>query len=59
MSIKDDILEAKEEIETLKKRNGKSLALEILQDLKRDNKTLKVLLTISILVNIAIALILR
>jgi len=36
---------------------NKSLAVEIIQDLKRDNKILKILLAISILVNIAIVII--
>lgn len=36
---------------------NKSLAVEIIQDLKRDNKILKILLAISILINIAIVII--
>lgn len=36
---------------------NKSLAVEIIQDLKKDNKILKILLAISILVNIAIVII--
>lgn len=36
--------------------NKKSFAMEILSDLKRDNTTLKILLGISILVNVLIVL---
>lgn len=57
MSIKDDVLELKEEVKQMQEQN-KSLATEILGDLKRENKSLKVLLGISIIVNVLIALIL-
>ena len=57
MGIKDDILEAKQEVEEIKEEH--SLAYEILLDYKRNCKTLKVLLGISILTNILIEIILK
>ena len=57
MGIKDDILEAKQEVKEIKEEH--SLAYEILLDYKRNCKTLKVLLGISILTNILIAIILK
>lgn len=57
MNIKDDVIELKEEVKKMQEQN-KSLASEILGDLKRENKILKVLLGISIIVNVLIALIL-
>lgn len=36
--------------------NKKSFAMEIMQDLKRDNTTLKILLGISIIVNVLIVI---
>lgn len=38
---------------------GNSIALDILKDYKKQNKTLKVILSISIITNIVIALILK
>ena len=57
MGIKDDILEAKQEIEEIKEEH--SLAYEIILEYKKNCKTLKVLLGISILTNILIAIILK
>ena len=58
MSLKDDILDLKEEVLEMQEKN-KSLASEVLSDLKGENTTLKVLLGISILTNILIAIILK
>ena len=58
MSLKDDILDLKEEVLEMQEKN-KSLASEVLSDLKKENTTLKVLLGISILTNILIAIILK
>lgn len=47
MSIKD---------EKVAKNNDKSIAMMILEDLKKENKHLKILLGVSILVNIIVAI---
>ena len=57
MGIKEDILEAKQEVEEIKEEH--SLAYEIILEYKKNCKTLKVLLGISILTNILIAIILK
>lgn len=58
MSLKDDIKDVQEETKNLEKEiNNNSLALDILHDLKQENKALKVLLGLSILVNVLIAII--
>ena len=57
--IKDDVKEIQTETKELRDTINGGLAMSILRDYKRDNKTLKTLLLVSILVNIAIVLILR
>lgn len=58
MSLKDDIKDVQEETKDLKKQvKEHSLALELLHELKKENTTLKVLLSISILINGLIAII--
>lgn len=58
MSLKNDIKDVQEETKNLEKEiNNNSLALDILHDLKQENKALKVLLGLSILVNVLIAII--
>ena len=55
MSLKDDVKDLKEETKEVKQEH--SIAWEIIHDLKIENTTLKVLLGISILVNVLIAII--
>lgn len=58
MSIKDDIKDVQEETNDIKQQvKDHSLAWEIIHDLKVENTTIKVLLGISILVNVLIAII--
>lgn len=58
MSLKDDIKDVQDETNDIKKRvKERSLAMEILHDYKVQNNTLKILLGISILVNVLIAII--
>lgn len=60
MSIKDDVKDVKTETKNLKdKVYQQSLASEILHDLKIENKTIKILLGISIAVNVLIVVLLR
>ena len=54
MGIKEDILEAKQEV-----KEEHSLAYEIILEYKKSCKALKILLGISILVNVLIAIILK
>ena len=58
MSLKEDIKEVKDEAKKINKAN-RGFALEILHEYKVENKTLKILLAISILSNIIIALLLK
>lgn len=55
MNLKDN-KEGQEKDKDLKKQTSKSLAYEILKDYKTENTTLKVLLGLSIIVNIIIIL---
>lgn len=58
MSLKDDIKDVQNETKDVKEQvKEHSLAMEILHDLKVENMTLKILLGISILVNVLIAII--
>lgn len=58
MSLKDDIKDVQDETNDIKKQvKERSLAMEILHDYKVQNNTLKILLGISILVNVLIAII--
>lgn len=58
MSLKDDIKDVQKETKDVKEQvKEHSLAMEILHDLKVENMTLKILLGISILVNVLIAII--
>jgi len=58
MSLKDDIKDVQDETNDIKKQvKDHSLAWEIIHDLKVENNTIKVLLGISILVNVLIAII--
>lgn len=58
MSLKDDIKDVQKETKDVKEQvREHSLAMEILHDLKVENMTLKILLGISILVNVLIAII--
>ena len=58
MSLKDDIKDVQKETKDVKEQvKERSLAMEILHDLKVENMTLKILLGISILVNVLIAII--
>ena len=58
MSIKEDIKEVKEQAQDLETQvKEHSLAWEMLHDYKMENITLKVLLGISIMVNVLIAII--
>lgn len=58
MSLKDDIKDVQDETNDIKKQvKEHSLAWEIIHDLKVENNTIKVLLGISILVNVLIAII--
>jgi hypothetical protein len=60
MSLRDDIKEVQKETENLEQEVYKgSFAMEILHDQKVENKTIKILLGISILVNIIIVLLLK
>lgn len=58
MSLKQDLKDVQEETSNIKQQvKEHSLAWEILHDYKKENTTLKVLLGISILVNVLIAFI--
>lgn len=58
MSLKDDIKDVEKETKDIKEQvKDHSLAMEILHDLKVENTTLKVLLGLSIIVNVLIAII--
>jgi hypothetical protein len=57
MGIKEDILQAKQEVKEIKEEH--SLAYEIILEYKKSGKALKILLGISILVNVLIAIILK
>lgn len=58
MSLKNDIKDVQDETNDIKKQvKERSLAMEILHDYKVQNNTLKILLGISILVNVLIAII--
>ena len=58
MSLKDDIKDVQEETKDLEKQvKEHSLAWEMLHDYKKENITLKVLLGLSIIVNVLIAII--
>lgn len=59
MSFKEDINDVAEELKEIKQEH--SLAYVILQELKKENKTIKILLGLSIIANIlmAIALIIK
>ncbi len=59
MSFKEDINDVAEELKEIKEEH--SLAYVILQELKKENKTIKILLGLSIIANIlmAIALIIK
>lgn len=59
MSFKEDINDVAEELKEIKQEH--SIAYVILQELKKENKTIKVLLGLSIIANIlmAIALIIK
>ena len=58
MSLKDDVKDVQKETKAIKKKvQDHSLAWEIIHDLKVENTTIKVLLGISILVNVLIAII--
>lgn len=60
MGIREDIKEVQEETNNLEKEVSKrSLAMEILHDQKVENTTIKILLGISILVNIVIVVLLK
>lgn len=60
MSLRDDIKDVQEETENIEQEVHKnSIAMEILHDQKVENTTIKVLLGISILVNIVIVLLLK
>lgn len=57
MSLKDDVQDLKEETKEVKQEH--SLAWEIIHDLKVENKTIKILLGLSIITNIVIAILLK
>ena len=59
MSFKEDINDVAEELKEIKEEH--SLAYVILQELKKENKTIKILLGLSIIANVlmAIALIIK
>lgn len=59
MSFKEDINDVAEELKEIKQEH--SIAYVILQELKKENKTIKILLGLSIIANIlmAIALIIK
>ena len=58
MRLKDDLKDVQDETNDIKKQvKDHSLAWEIIHDLKVENNTIKVLLGISILVNVLIAII--
>jgi predicted CopG family antitoxin len=59
VSFKEDINDVAEELKEIKEEH--SLAYVILQELKKENKTIKILLGLSIIANIlmAIALIIK
>ena len=59
MSFKEDINDVAEDLKEIKQEH--SLAYVILQELKKENKTIKILLGLSIIANIlmAIALIIK
>jgi hypothetical protein len=60
MSLRDDIKDVQEETENIEQEVHKnSIAMEILHDQKVENTTIKILLGISILVNIVIVLLLK
>ena len=60
MGIREDIKEVQEETNNLEKEVYKScFAMEILHDQKVENTTIKILLGISILVNIVIVVLLK
>lgn len=60
MGIREDIKEVQEETNNLENEVYKrSLAMEILHDQKVENTTIKILLGISILVNIVIVVLLK
>lgn len=60
MSLKDDIKDVQKETENLEKQvKEHSLAWDILHDLKVENKTLKILLGLSIIANIVIVVLMR
>lgn len=58
MSLKDDVKEMQTETQDIRDSINGGLAIDILRDYKRYNQMLRVLLLISILVNIAIVFLL-
>ena len=57
--LKEDVKEMQKETKAIKKDiKQPSLAMQILKDIKRENQALRVMLIISILVNVVIAMIL-
>lgn len=57
MSLKDDVKDLKEETKEVKQEH--SIAWEIIHDLKVENKTIKILLGLSIITNVVIAILLK
>lgn len=60
MKLKDEVKEIQEETKEIEQQvNNHSLAWNIIHDLKIENKTIKILLGLSIIANIVIVLLLK
>ena len=60
MKLKDEVKEIQEETNEIEQQvNNHSLAWNIIHDLKIENKTIKILLGLSIIANIVIVLLLK